>query len=481
MASHIKINNDPKYKIVKNIQQQLEEKFYPQLLSLTSAGEKWLKTIEEMNTATKGYLSTLNEFSKTSPDNCDDAKISSNQTKEIARNFDLVLKEYTESIECIKKFVSKLQAQSKREKGHIATMKETFDQQVKKKNALLKKKKITNDDVQEFLDASLEDHRNIARIRYEFVKRFNKEITVKQCEFYKNAIQLIDPSCTNTRHNTLSKEDKVAIKNESNKEDENLDKQLMDAAEEIKNIVQEEHNNNVINIQEINTTDTESIPSHVNSTLCQLYHEELPEMPFTKDSTSLKSHSTVIEDFKSTPIVNEKKEIKITHDYENNISKQKDVVEEFERKIKESKQTNSSPINPKITTKSKKDIEKETTEHHHSHHHISSYLPIHKETHVKHHSTSYAERDMYQDRIPIPAPDYDNQPIPIFKYNTWEYGNLVVAKIYYSPRSRAELGLEAGKKYFFMKGGNRGWIFCRDLDTSRSGWCPSDFVDLFQR
>lgn len=440
-----------------------------------------------MSNATKGYISTLNEFSKTSPDNCEEAKISSNQTKEIVKNFDLVLKEYTESIECIKKFVTKLQKQSKREKSHIVTMKETFDQQVKKKNALLKKKKITNDEVQEFLNASLDDHKNIAKIRYEFIRRFNNEISNKQCEFYKNALQLVDPTYSNTRHNSFSKEDQVKLKTTNSKEEENLDKQLIAAAEEIHTIVQEEHhnNNNVINIQEINTTDSESTQSQVTPTLSKLHYDELPEMPYIRDSISIKTHSTNIEDFKTTPIVNEIEESqKTVHGYKDNILKQKEVVEEFEKKVKDSKEKDAPSVIPRIKTNKEKEKEKSDYHYHHHHHHhhdLSSNIQSQKEKHTKHFSKSYAEGDLYPDRIPIPAPDYNDQPIPIFKYNTWDYGNLVVAKVYYLPRSRAELGLETGKKYFFMKGGNRGWIFCRDLDTSRSGWCPSDFVDLYKR
>uniref|UniRef100_A0A0K0EY25 SH3 domain-containing protein n=1 Tax=Strongyloides venezuelensis TaxID=75913 RepID=A0A0K0EY25_STRVS len=482
MASLTKINNDSRYKIIKNIQQQIEEKFYPQLLSLTNAGEKWLKTIEDMTSASKTYITALNEFSKSSPENCEGAEVASHETKEMARNFDLVLKEYTESIESIRKFVAKLQVQSKKEKSHIATMKETFDQQVKKKNALMKKKKLTDNDVQEFLNVSLEEHENIAKIRYDFIARFNREITKKQIEFCKNALQLIDPSYSNTRHNTLSKDDAKNLTKEDDlknvkKEDENLEQELIEAAEEIKNIVQEEPINNIINIQEIHTTDTESLPSRLTSATVELVHEELPESPFVIE-TPTPDHTII-------PIEDGNKGItKDDNENNNNIMKQKQMIEEFEKKVEEVRQNNTPPVVMPRVTKIKNETKKVVHEQHHRHqyhHTTTSPITIKDESSVvKHYSSSFPDNQIYHDRIPIPAPDYDDKPIPIFKYNTWEYGNLVLAKIYYSPRSKAELGLEKGKKYFFMKGGNRGWIFCRDLDTSRSGWCPSDFVELYK-
>uniref|UniRef100_A0A0N4ZBA2 SH3 domain-containing protein n=1 Tax=Parastrongyloides trichosuri TaxID=131310 RepID=A0A0N4ZBA2_PARTI len=472
MVSTAKISNEPKYKSIKKIQQQIEEKFYPQLVVLTNAGEKWQKSIEDLTMTTKGYLSALVDFSKSVPENCKDAGVAAKEVNEIAKNTDLVLKEFIESTESIKKFISKLQVQSKKEKGHISTMKESFEQLVKKKSSMLKKKKITENEVQEFLNISLEEHENIARIRYEFVSRFNKEIMKQQIEFYKNALQLVDPTYLNSRHNTMSKNDYDKMKEQLLSENEKLEKDLIAAADEITKIVREDPKNKLVNIPEINSFESESLISQQTFITSELQHEELPSVPFVKEhSLSLNNHS-IIENIENHDSV---------LNVEEHVTQKQQLIEELENKQNIVIEKNVNPVVLPRVSKIKEDFEEKSNNGENSLK-FKKNIPINvqKEIINKHISNSYPELRHHQEKIILPDPDYEDT-INVFKYNTWEYGNILISKTFYSARSRAELGLEKGKKYFFMKGGNRGWIFCRDLDTSKSGWCPSDFVELYRR
>uniref|UniRef100_A0AC35TKX5 SH3 domain-containing protein n=1 Tax=Rhabditophanes sp. KR3021 TaxID=114890 RepID=A0AC35TKX5_9BILA len=475
-------------KQVKRIQNDLELKFYPHLHGVTVAGEKWDKSIDDMTNAARGYLHALNAFSKSVPDHCDEANEAANHIREITRSFDLVLKEYIESVAPIKKFVSRLQSQTTKEKGHIHTMKESFEKGYKDKLKQLKKNKITDEEYDEYISSALEEHKGIVKVRYEFVLRNNSEIIKKNVEFLKNALELLDHHGTraSSRLNSLSDSELHREAELNHSKDLKLEKDYLDAVAQIDHSIanEHEHDHKVVIIPEIiheGHTIAESVISSDDATIKPDYSRgNSTRNSVRQNNNPLQHHQLGVNDKVIEQTIvdgqyinhNRNDELPVAAARHSSVIGSQHVEPQIQYIIREVEK----PVHPvqyilKEVDNSSRDqniqyIVKEVERPVHD----SNIQYIIKEVEKPHQQHQHHQQQHHQPEAELASH---------YKYINWAYGNILIAKVHYQPRSKSEMTLIKGKKYFYMKGGNRGWIFCRDLDNSKSGWCPSDFIDFY--
>uniref|UniRef100_A0A0N5ABF4 SH3 domain-containing protein n=1 Tax=Syphacia muris TaxID=451379 RepID=A0A0N5ABF4_9BILA len=63
-------------------------------------------------------------------------------------------------------------------------------------------------------------------------------------------------------------------------------------------------------------------------------------------------------------------------------------------------------------------------------------------------------------------------------FNDADNGRLLVCKREFHGQTSSQLSLNVGDRIVLMKSGSKGWILAKNVETQRTGWFPSRFVEL---